>query len=77
VLNSDVAPGAKMPPRSSSASRSRLPDAPDTLIVSVFVVVAPPQGTGVSPKAIAPLWTETVASPPGVIEAVTVLLPAS
>ena len=46
MLNSEVAPGAKAPLRSSRTSVSMPPAEPEMLIVSVLVVVAPPHAVG-------------------------------
>jgi len=50
VLASAVAPGPKKPSRWSSVSCSIVPAFPAIEIESVFVLVAPPHGTGIAPK---------------------------
>ena len=54
VVLSTSTPGANAPPCWSSVSVSLVPAAPEIEIVSVLVVVAAPQATGVAPNWIAP-----------------------
>ena len=69
--DSRVKPGANRPPLSSITSCSAVPAWPAIEIVSVLVVVAPPQATGTNPNQISLPTTLTVAADPDVTSAVT------
>jgi hypothetical protein len=77
VVASGVAPGSNFPPVWSSTSRSFEPAAPAIETVSVFVVVAPPQATGLKPNQSCPATTFSVALEPGSTDAVTDLAAGS
>ena len=74
---SEVNPGASRPPLWSITICSAVPAWPVIEIVSVFVVVAPPQATGENPNQISPPTTLTVAAEPGVMLAVTACVDGS
>ena len=49
-LDSELKPGPMKPSAMSTVSISTVPAVPFTVMKSVFVVVAPPQGLGTSPN---------------------------